>query len=85
MINIVSIYFISLFFFFLKEYFSAFFTCKGRIPSKKKSRQKLATLPITRFQDLASDVYFELARRYSNIVDNEVNKLVEKKMIKLSN
>lgn len=54
-------------------------------PKRNQARQKLATLPITRFQDLASDVYFELARRYSNIVDNEVNKLVEKKMIKLSN
>jgi hypothetical protein len=54
-------------------------------PKRNQARQKLATLPITRFQDLASDVYFELARRYSNIVDNEVNKLVNKKIKKNKN
>jgi hypothetical protein len=33
-------------------------------PKRNQARQKLATLPITRFEDLSSDVYFELARRY---------------------
>lgn len=33
-------------------------------PKRNQARQKLATLPITRFEDLSSDVYYELARRY---------------------
>ena len=33
-------------------------------PKRNQARQKLATLPISRFEDLSSDVYFELARRY---------------------
>lgn len=33
-------------------------------PRRNQARQKLATLPITRFKDLASDVYHELKRRY---------------------
>lgn len=33
-------------------------------PKRNQARQKLATLPTTRFEDLSSDVYFELARRY---------------------
>ncbi|KAF7375910.1 hypothetical protein MSAN_00005400 [Mycena sanguinolenta] len=33
-------------------------------PKRNQARQKLATLPVTRFEDLSSDVYFELARRY---------------------
>ena len=31
---------------------------------RNQARQKLATLPTSRFEDLSSDVYFELARRY---------------------
>jgi len=33
-------------------------------PKRNQARQKLATLPLSRFRDLASDVYFELDRRY---------------------
>jgi hypothetical protein len=33
-------------------------------PRRNQARQKLATLPSTRFKDLASDVYHELKRRY---------------------
>ena len=29
-----------------------------------QARQKLATLPTSRFEDLSSDVYYELAWRY---------------------
>ncbi|KZT19829.1 hypothetical protein NEOLEDRAFT_1141535 [Neolentinus lepideus HHB14362 ss-1] len=33
-------------------------------PKRNQARQKLATLPTSRFQDLSSDVYYELSRRY---------------------
>ena len=33
-------------------------------PKRNQTRQKLATLPETRYRDLASDVFFELCRRY---------------------
>ena len=33
-------------------------------PKRNQARQKLATLPSSRFQDLSSDVYYELIRRY---------------------
>lgn len=33
-------------------------------PKRNQARQKLATLPRNRFKDLASDVFFELRRRY---------------------
>jgi hypothetical protein len=33
-------------------------------PKRNQARQKLATLPVSRFEDLSSDVYYELARRY---------------------
>ncbi|KIY54002.1 hypothetical protein FISHEDRAFT_32248 [Fistulina hepatica ATCC 64428] len=33
-------------------------------PKRNQARQKLATLPTNRFEDLSSDVYFELTRRY---------------------
>lgn len=33
-------------------------------PKRNQARQKLATLLTSRFEDLSSDVYFELARRY---------------------
>jgi hypothetical protein len=33
-------------------------------PKRNQARQKLATLPTSRFEDLSSDVFFELARRY---------------------
>ncbi|CAO1631607.1 unnamed protein product [Parajaminaea phylloscopi] len=33
-------------------------------PKRNQARQKLSTLPKTRFKDLSSDVFFELERRY---------------------
>ncbi|KAI6131244.1 hypothetical protein EDD17DRAFT_639635 [Pisolithus thermaeus] len=33
-------------------------------PKRNQARQKLATLPAARFEDLSSDVFFELSRRY---------------------
>ena len=33
-------------------------------PKRNQARQKLATLPMARFKDLSSDVYYELVRRY---------------------
>ena len=33
-------------------------------PKRNQARQKLATLPLNRFRDLSSDVYYELVRRY---------------------
>ena len=35
-------------------------------PKRNQARQKLATLPTTRFKDLSSDVFYELSRRYPN-------------------
>lgn len=44
-------------------------------PKRNQARQKLATLPTQRFRDLASDVYFELDRRYPEFGDGEVSGL----------
>ena len=33
-------------------------------PKRNQARQKLATLPASRFKDLSSDVFYELSRRY---------------------
>ncbi|KDQ11966.1 hypothetical protein BOTBODRAFT_113544 [Botryobasidium botryosum FD-172 SS1] len=41
-------------------------------PKRNQARQKLATLPKTRFKDLSSDVYFELGRRYPEFTEPEV-------------
>ncbi|KAG6381880.1 hypothetical protein JVT61DRAFT_495 [Boletus reticuloceps] len=42
-------------------------------PKRNQARQKLATLPAARFEDLSSDVYFELSRRYPEFKEeNEV-------------
>jgi hypothetical protein len=41
-------------------------------PKRNQARQKLATLPVPRFQDLASDVYAELTRRYTTLIDKDV-------------
>lgn len=38
-------------------------------PKRNQARQKLATLPKNRFKDLASDVFFELRRRYPEFDD----------------
>ncbi|PWN28947.1 hypothetical protein BDZ90DRAFT_134968 [Jaminaea rosea] len=36
-------------------------------PKRNQARQKLATLPKTRFKDLSSDVFFELERRFPEL------------------
>lgn len=41
-------------------------------PKRNQARQKLATLPKVRFRDLASDVYFELERRYPEFRESEI-------------
>lgn len=40
-------------------------------PKRNQARQKLATLPRNRFKDLASDVFFELKRRYPEFEEEE--------------
>ncbi|EGG11533.1 uncharacterized protein MELLADRAFT_115294 [Melampsora larici-populina 98AG31] len=40
-------------------------------PKRNQARQKLATLPRSRFKDLASDVFFELERRYPEFLEPE--------------
>ncbi|GAA6047170.1 hypothetical protein JCM3770_006933 [Rhodotorula araucariae] len=40
-------------------------------PKRNQARQKLATLPLLRFRDLASDVYFELDRRYPEFAEED--------------
>lgn len=40
-------------------------------PKRNQARQKLATLPTQRFKDLASDVYFELERRYPEFAEED--------------
>lgn len=41
-------------------------------PKRNQARQKLATLPTSRFQDLSSDVFFELSRRYPEFKDEKI-------------
>ena len=38
-------------------------------PKRNQARQKLATLPASRFKDLSSDVFYELSRRYPEFKD----------------
>ncbi|GAA5993547.1 hypothetical protein JCM11641_002865 [Rhodosporidiobolus odoratus] len=42
-------------------------------PKRNQARQKLATLALSRFRDLASDVYFELDRRYPEFSEEDDN------------
>lgn len=55
-------------------------------PRRNQARQKLATLPSTRFKDLASDVYHELKRRYPQVVvvEEQVFKDIYKDYIELT-
>ena len=41
-------------------------------PKRNQARQKLATLPKTRFKDLSGDVFYELGRRYPDFREPEV-------------
>ncbi|KAG6333822.1 hypothetical protein ID866_5270 [Astraeus odoratus] len=40
-------------------------------PKRNQARQKLATLPPPRFEDLSSDVFFELSRRYPEFKEED--------------
>ena len=41
-------------------------------PKRNQAREKLSTLAKPRFKDLASDVFFELGRRYPEFKEPEV-------------
>lgn len=41
-------------------------------PKRNQARQKLATLPPPRFRDLATDVFYELERRYPNFAGRDI-------------
>lgn len=43
---------------------------EGFHPKRNQARQKLATLPLARFEDLSSDVHFEIARRYPDFKED---------------
>jgi hypothetical protein len=38
-------------------------------PKRNQARQKLASLPEPRFQDLASDVLYEIQRRFPDVAE----------------
>lgn len=42
-------------------------------PKRNQARQKLATLPSSRFKDLSSDVYFEIERRFPVVVQQYIS------------
>ena len=51
----------------------AFLTPKDNFhPKRNQARQKLATLPPPRFRDLATDVFYELERRFPKFVGNDI-------------
>lgn len=41
-------------------------------PKRNQARQKLATLPTPRFRDLATDVFYELERRFPRFVGTDI-------------
>ena len=41
-------------------------------PKRNQARQKLATLPHPRFRDLATDVFYELERRFPNFAGRDI-------------
>lgn len=41
-------------------------------PKRNQARQKLATLPLPRFRDLATDVFYELERRFPSFPGREI-------------
>lgn len=45
-------------------------------PKRNQARQKLATLPKTRFKDLSGDVFHELGRRYPEFKEPEVRMIL---------
>lgn len=44
-------------------------------PKRNQARQKLATLPPPRFQDLATDVFYELERRFPVFAGREISRV----------
>lgn len=44
-------------------------------PKRNQARQKLATLPPPRFQDLATDVFYELERRFPMFAGNNISRV----------
>ena len=45
-------------------------------PKRNQARQKLATLPAARFRDLATDVFYELERRFPRFAGADVERTV---------
>ena len=54
-------------------------------PKRNQARQKLATLPATRFKDLSSDVFYELARRYPEFKEQVPTPLDSRNLFLISN
>ena len=44
-------------------------------PKRNGARQKLATLPASRFRDLATDVFYELERRYPHFIGSDIDRV----------
>lgn len=44
-------------------------------PKRNQARQKLATLPPPRFQDLATDVFYELERRFPMFAGRDISRM----------
>ena len=44
-------------------------------PKRNQAREKLATLPPPRFQDLATDVFYELERRFPMFAGNNISRI----------
>lgn len=45
-------------------------------PKRNQARQKLATLPAARFRDLATDVFYELERRFPRFAGGDIERAV---------
>lgn len=45
-------------------------------PKRNQARQKLATLPAARFRDLATDVFYELERRFPRFAGGDIERTV---------
>lgn len=44
-------------------------------PKRNQARQKLSTLPPARFRDLATDVFYELERRFPRFAGGDINRM----------
>ncbi len=70
-----SVYLLILFFISLNAFVVPFLPVQNDFhPKRNQARQKLATLPVPRFQDLAFDVYTELERRSPQLISIYVAK-----------